>query len=56
MHADMPILLVVATLTSLLSVVAYAHQGTATFYNPPYLREYIYIYIDPFSLLQTKLV
>ena len=26
--------------------VANAAQGTATFYTPPYVREYIYMYIN----------
>jgi hypothetical protein len=29
--------------------LAYASEGTATFYNPPYTREYIYMYIHYFQ-------
>jgi hypothetical protein len=31
--------------------LAYASEGTATFYNPPYTREYIYMYIHYFVLV-----
>lgn len=37
-------LMMVITMALCLTSVANAAQGTATFYTPPYVREYSYIY------------
>jgi hypothetical protein len=44
-------LMMVVSMVICLTSVANAAEGTATFYTPPYVREYLYLYVSNWFIL-----